>query len=162
MRKNGAWKVFENGEDGGCAGDGGDGGDGRDEVPKVIAFADYSTHEEAVRAVEEFHEAKILDRHLRCHLTVPSPWEGAIEWYPGRTWAKSNSKHVYIGNCPYDTRPEDLHTLFSNLGECAIHSTFRLPKGVAFVQYGSHEDALLAVERFHEFVQRPLLTVSPS
>ena len=120
------------------------------EHSRVIAFADYGTHEEAVRAAVKFHDTLMGDRGLRCHVAVPTTWDCAAEWYASRPWGRSTSKCVYIGNCAYDTCTEDVHRLFLQVGECTIHSVFRLPRGVAFVQYGSHEDALLAVKGFHE------------
>lgn len=61
---------------------------------------------------------------------------------------------VFVGNLDYNTRKEDVQTLFAEIGE--IRDVFLptdretgRPRGFAFVEYASEEDAAKSIEKFN-------------
>ncbi len=70
---------------------------------------------------------------------------------------------LYVGNLSYDATENDLNTLFQEIGTCvkceipSDRETGR-PKGFAFVEMGSQEDADKAIEKCHgkDFMGREL------
>jgi RNA recognition motif-containing protein len=63
---------------------------------------------------------------------------------------------VFVGNLDYNTRREEVQTLFAEVGE--IRDVFLptdretgRPRGFAFVEFGSEEDAAKAIEKFNGY-----------
>ncbi|MEO8381750.1 MAG: RNA-binding protein [Acidobacteriota bacterium] len=63
---------------------------------------------------------------------------------------------VFVGNLDYNTRREEVQTLFTEVGE--IRDVFLptdretgRPRGFAFVEYANEEDAAKAIEKFNGY-----------
>src|SRR5512134_3460992 len=63
---------------------------------------------------------------------------------------------VFVGNLDYNTRREEVQTLFSQVGE--IRDVFLptdretgRPRGFAFVEFAADEDAAKAIEKFNGY-----------
>jgi len=69
-------------------------------------------------------------------------------------------KRLYVGNIPFRTTEDQLRSLFEQQGAQVDRETGR-PRGFAFVEMSSDEQAVGAIETLHgkEFGGRPL-TVS--
>ena len=59
---------------------------------------------------------------------------------------RSTTKHVYVGNLPYDWNEEDVRNSLSKAGELL---SIRMCKGYAFAEFATREGAEHALSMFH-------------
>jgi cold-inducible RNA-binding protein len=66
------------------------------------------------------------------------------------------AKKLYVGNLPYDTSDQDLHSLFASVGTVESVNLMRdmntgRARGFAFVEMATDEEAQKAVSEFNEY-----------
>lgn len=70
--------------------------------------------------------------------------------------AQVNPKKLFVGNLPFSTTDEELRELFSQHGEIADLKLISdrvtgRPKGIAFVEYATEDEAQAAIEALNGF-----------
>ena len=66
------------------------------------------------------------------------------------------SRKLFVGNLPYETTEQELETLFGQAGQVETVSVVRdratgRPRGFAFVEMASDEDAQKAISQFNNY-----------
>jgi cold-inducible RNA-binding protein len=69
---------------------------------------------------------------------------------------QANPKKLFIGNLPYSLTEQELTDLFSQHGEIVdikliVDRMTGRPKGIAFVEYATEEQAQAAIEALHNY-----------
>jgi nucleolin len=128
-----------------------------------LAFAVFSTIEEAEKALETFNEQPIDGRPVRVSFASDSPPQrqqnaGGFQQQRQQRAPREKSEPsstLFVGNLSFNSTEDSLYQVFSEAGQVTgvrmptDRETGRL-KGFAYVEFGSVEDASKALESLNE------------